>query len=162
MVESPPRRRNILLIVSLCLNIALLPVIGAIVIRALHHDGAIGSGGILAPRSVMAALPGEQAPIQKVIAAHTAKLRALRLESLRTRRQAFAVLAAPDYTPDKFTRALDRVRIADSALESESIAMMAQSLATLTPAERRAIVEKVRQRNRSWLFRVFRPRAARQ
>jgi len=161
MDQPAPRRRNILLILSLCLNVALLPVIAAIVIHALRHDGAIGSGGILAPRSVMAALPGEQAPIQKVIDAHTAKLRALRLESLRTRRQAFAVLAAPDYTPENFARALNRVRDADSALESESIAMMAQSLATLTPAERQAMVEKVRKRNRSWLFRLFRPRAPR-
>jgi uncharacterized membrane protein len=158
--KSPPRRRNIALIVSLCLNIVLLPVLAAVVIRAMHRDTAIGAGGVLAPRSVMAAIPAEQATIQKVIDAHGAKLRALRLQSLRMRKEAFAVFAAPDYTPEKFAAALNRVHDADSALEAESITMMAQSLAVLTPEERRAMADRVKQRNRSWLFRMFRPRAA--
>lgn len=158
--KSPPRRRNILLIVSLCLNIVLLPVLAAVVIRAMHRDTAIGAGGILAPRSVMAAIPAEQGAIQKVIDQHTAKLRALRQESIRTRKEAFAVLGAPTYTPEKFAVALNRVHDSDGALEAESIAMMAQSLATLTPAERQALVDRVKQRNRSWLFRTFRPRGS--
>ncbi len=155
---SPPRRRSWLLIVSLCLNIALVPVIAAVVIRALHRDTAIGSGGVLAPRSVMAAIPDERAPIQKVIDAHSAKITALRQASIRTRREAFAVLAAPDYTPEKFAAALAAVTDADHALEAESVAMMSDSLAKLTPAERAALVEKVRKRNRSWLWRMFKPK----
>ena len=154
----PPRRRSWLLIVSLCLNIALVPVIAAVVIRALHIDTEIGSGGVLAPRSLMAALPDQSAHIQKVIDAHTPKIRALRRESVRTRLDAFDLLASPGYTPDKMAAALSAVTAADGALERESVAMLGDTFAVLTPAERQAIVERVRRRNRSWLFRMFRPR----
>lgn len=157
-VPPPRRRRSWLLIVSLCLNIALVPVIAAVVLRALHRDTAVGSGGVLAPRSVMAAIPDERAHIQKVIDAHSAKILQLRQASIRTRREAFAVLAAPDYTPEKFAAALDAVTAADTALEAETIAMMGDSIAKLTPAERAALVEKVRKRNRSWLWRMFKPK----
>ncbi len=159
-LSPPPRpRRSWLLIVSLCLNIALVPVIAAVVIRAMHRDTAIGSGGVLAPRSLMTALPAQSGAIQKVIDAHTAKIRSLRAASLRARRESFAVLASPSYTPEQMSAALQAVTAADSALETESVAMMGDSIATLTPAERQAIVEKVRKRNNSWLFRMFRPRA---
>ena len=155
---QPKRRRSWLLIVSLCLNIALVPVIAAVVIRVLHRDTAIGSGGVLAPRSVQAAVPDERANIQKVIDAHSAKIRDLRAASVRARQRAFEVLAAPDYTPLKMALALAVVTATDNALETESVAMMGDSLATLTPAERAAMVEKVRKRNRSWLWRMFRPK----
>ena len=155
----PPRRRvSWLLIVSLCLNIALVPVIAAVVLRALHRDSEIGSGGVLAPLSVAAAIPDERVRIQKIVAAHAPKIVALRQQAALARRNAFNMLAAPDYTPEKLVAALAAVHAADGALEAESIAMMGDSLATLSPAERQAMVEKVRKRNRSWLFRMFRPR----
>jgi len=159
---KPRRRVSILLIVSLCLNIVLVPVVAAIVVRATHRATEIGAGGILAPRSVMAAVPAEQARIQKIIDAHTGKIRALRKDSVRARLAAFAALGASDYSSEKFSGALSQVAVADSALERESIAMMAESLATLTPAERKAIVEKVKRRNQSWFWRMFRPSAARE
>ena len=155
----PPRRRSWLLIVSLCLNIALIPVIAAVVVRATHRDTEIGSGGVLAPRTLMGALPAEAGAIQKVINAHTPKIRALRQDSAHARRDAFNSLAAPDYTPAKLQAALDRIHAADQALENESLAMMGDSIAVLTPAERAAIVDKIKRRNRSWFFRLFRPRA---
>lgn len=159
---KPRRAANILLIVSLCLNIALLPVIAAVVLRAVHRAGEIGAGGILAPRSVMTAIPAEAPQIQKIIDAHTPKIRALRAASVRTRTDAFAALAGSNYSADKFSSALERVATADSALERESIAMMADGLAVLTPAERQAMVKKIQKRNRSWFWRMFRGNAARQ
>jgi Spy/CpxP family protein refolding chaperone len=153
-----PRRRSWLLIISLCLNIALVPVIAAVVIRAMHVDTQIGSGGVLAPRSLMAALPDQRANIQKVIDAHTAKIRALRRDSVRTRMDAFELLGSPGYTPDRMAAAFAAITAADAALERESVAMLNDTLAVLTPAERQAVVERVRRRNRSWLFRMFRPR----
>ncbi|MEI9888728.1 MAG: periplasmic heavy metal sensor [Rhizomicrobium sp.] len=159
MSDTPPkRRRSWLLIVSLCLNIALVPVIAAVVVRALHRDTQIGSGGILAPRSVMAAIPSARGPIQKIVAAHSAKILKLREASAGARRQAFAALAAPDYTPAKLADALNAVTAADTALEAETVALMGESLSALNPAERAAMVEKVRKRNRSWLWRLFRPK----
>lgn len=159
-ILPPPRpRRSWLLIVSLCLNIALVPVIAAVVIRATHRDVQIGSGGVLAPRTLMTAFPSDAGKIQKVIDAHTPRIRALRRGSIDARRDAFRMLDAPGYTPEKMAKALDAVHDADTALEGESIAMMNDSLATLSPEERGALAEKVRKRNRSWLFRMFRPKA---
>ncbi len=158
---TPARRRvSWLLIVSLCLNIALVPVIAAVVMRALHRETEIGSGGILAPRSLMTAFPQERRAIQKVIDAHTPAIRTLRAGSVRTRIAAFEVLASPAYTPQKLTAALQTVTAADGALETESVAMLGESLAALTPEERAAIVKKVRKRNRSWLYRMFKPKLA--
>ena len=155
---APRPRRSWLLIVSLCLNIALIPVIGAVVVRAMHRDVQIGSGGILAPRSLINAFPSEGGKIQKVIAAHTPAIRERRHASVQTRIQAWQVLGASDYTPDKMAKALDAIHAADTALEGESLAMMNDSLAALTPDERMALVEKIRKRNRSWLVRMFRPK----
>jgi ABC-type thiamine transport system ATPase subunit len=72
------------------------------------------------------------------------------------------MLGASDYSPEKFAGALNQVAVADGALERESIAMMAESLATLTPAERQVMVDKVKRRNQSWFWRMFRHRAARE
>ena len=155
---APPRRHNWLLIVSLCLNVVLVALIATAIVRIAHRPMPIGGGGVLAPRSIMAALPGASGPIQKVIDAHAAKIRALRMASVQARRAAFRELSAPDYSPQKLAAALEAVRAADSALEAESIAMMRDSLNTLSPADRQTMVERVRARNRAWWFRMFRPR----
>jgi len=154
---APRPRRSWLLIVSLCLNIALVPVIAAVVVRAMHRDVQIGSGGILAPRSLIAAFPNEAGRIQKVIDAHTPKNRELRRASVQARRDAWLLLGSPGYTADAMAKALEAVHAADTALEGESVSMMSDGLAVLTPGERAAVVEKIRRRNRSWLFRMFRP-----
>ncbi len=155
---APRPRRSWLLIVSLCLNIVLIPVVAAVVMRALHRDVQIGSGGIMAPRSLIDAFPSEGGKIQKVIGAHTPSIKSLRHATVLARVQAWQLLGSPNYTPDKMAAALAAVHAADIALEAETLAMMNDSLATLTQAERTALVEKVRKRNRSWLFRMFRPK----
>jgi uncharacterized membrane protein len=156
---SAPRRASVLLIVSLCLNVLLIPVIAVIIFRAAHHVNAVGSGGVLAPRSVMAEAPAQKDRIETIIARHEPKIRALRAAAADARREAFRTLGAPDYTPDKFHKALAAVSDADSTLERENIAMMAESLATLTPQERADRVAHARGRFRLW--RPFRPRALR-
>lgn len=155
---APRPRRSWLLIVSLCLNIALIPVIGAVVVRALHRDVQIGTGGVLAPRSLANAFPAEGDRIQKVITAHTPTIKELRRAAVQTRMKAWQLLGSPDYRPDKMAKALEAIHTADTALEGESLAMMNDSIAMLSPDERTALVEKIRRRNRSWLFRMFRPR----
>jgi uncharacterized membrane protein len=156
-----PRHPSALLIISLCLNVLLIPIVAIVIFRAAHHVNAIGSGGVLAPRSVMAEASGESDRIAAIIARHEAKIRALRAAAGGARREAFTVLAAPDYTPGRFRQALAAVADADSALERESIAMMAESLATLTPKEREALVAHAKTRGRFWLWRAFRPRSMR-
>ena len=158
-IPVPPRRPSILLIVSLCLNIFLIPVLTTVVVRAVHRDGVVGAGGVLAPRSVIAAVPNERGRIQAIIDGHAPKIVALRSASVQARRQAFRTLAAADFSQDSFAKALSAVANADAALERENIAMMAQSLAALTPTERQSMV--TRTKVRSWFWRTFRPRPPR-
>jgi Spy/CpxP family protein refolding chaperone len=156
---SAPRRPSVLLIVSLCLNLLLIPVIAVVIFRAAHHINQIGAGGVLAPRTVMAETPAQSDRIAAIIAKHEPRIRALRAAAADARREAFRTLGAPDYTPDKFHKALAAVSDADSALERENIAMMAESLATLTPQERADLVTRARGRFRFW--RPFRQRGMR-
>ncbi|HLJ52999.1 MAG TPA: periplasmic heavy metal sensor [Rhizomicrobium sp.] len=156
---SAPRRPSVLLIVSLCLNVVLIPVVALIIYRAAHHMNQIGSGGVMAPRSVMAEAPAEHDRIDAIIARHEPKIRMLRAAAADARREAFRTLGAADYTQGKFDQALAAVAAADSALERENIAMMAESLATLTPKERAELVARVHNRLRFW--RPFQPRALR-
>jgi len=157
MDETRPRR-SWLLIVSLCLNLALNGGIAVAVYRLAHPDMSVGGGGPLSPKSVMAAFPDRQPAIAQVIAAHQAKILELRRAAAVARRDAFRELADPDYAPQKMAAAFKTVAAADAALEVESIGMMNDSLATLTPAERQALVDRVRKRNRSWFFHMMRRR----
>lgn len=156
-----PRKRNVLLIVSLCLSLLLLPVVAVVIYHAAHRGYEIGSGGVLAPRTIMRTIPDERARIEAIVAAHTPKIRTLRTASLRARRDAFATLSAPNYTPEKLRQSLDAVANADSALERENLAMMLESLAALTPAERATVVARTKARSRFWLWRLFQSRSPR-
>ena len=161
---APPtsRRRSVLLIVSLCLNLLLVPVVAVVIYHAAHRGYEIGSGGVLAPHTVMRAVPEKQAQIEAVVAAHTPKIRTLRAASVRARRDAFRALSSPDYTPEKFRQSLAAVASADAALERENLAMMSESLATLTPSERDTVVARTRARSRFWLWHLFQSRPPRQ
>jgi uncharacterized membrane protein len=162
MSEATPsvsRRPSVLLIMSLCLNVMLIPVIAVVIFRAAHHVNQIGSGGVLAPRTVMAEMPAERDRIDAIITRHEPKIRMLRAAAADARRDAFRTLGAADYTEDKLRKALAAVADADSALERENIAMMSESLATLTPQERAELVVRAHNRFRFW--HPFRQRAIR-
>jgi len=160
MDEAKPRR-NWLLILSLCLNVALVGGIAVVAWRIGHFDIFTGSGGPLAPRTVMAQFPDREPAIETIIAAHQARLADLRHNAATTRRDVFRLFASPDYTPQKMATALDAVATADVAIEREAIVMENESLATLSPAQRQALVERIKARNRSWLFRMFRRQGGR-
>jgi uncharacterized membrane protein len=156
MDDTPTRpRRSWLLIVSLCLNLALVGGIGVAVYRLAHLDTSVGVGGPLSPKSLAAAFPDRGPAIEQAIAAHQAKILSLRRAAGEARRAAFRELADPDYSPQKMDVALKATAAADAALESESIGLMNDSLSTLTPAERQTLVDRVKKRNRSWFFRMM-------
>jgi len=155
MDETKPRR-SWLLIVSLCLNLALIGAIAVVVWRVAHFDIAAGSGGPLSPRAVVAEFPDREPAVQTIIAAHRARMTDLRHAAALSRREVFRVLAAPDYTPQKMATALDSVAAADAAVEREAVGMTGESLATLSPEQRQAMVERLKARNRSWFFRMLR------
>lgn len=157
MTDTPARpRRNYLLVVSLCLNVALIGVIAGAIWRISHIDTSIGAGGPLAPHTVMAQFPARAPAISAIIDAHRKKLKELRHASVQARVVFFRALSAPDFDPKAMTQTLDAVAVADAALEAESLRMAGESLSALTAQERQALVDRVKKRNRSWPFRLLR------
>jgi uncharacterized membrane protein len=151
---APPPRRNILLIVSLCLNVVLVAMVLAGLWRALHPLSVL-QRGILSPYGLMREAPAERDRIRAIINAHAPKLNELRAASGAARMRAVNAIGSPSYSPDQLKQSLAAVSAADAALESEVVDTMAQSIATLSPDERKAVAARVERRNRSWLFRVF-------
>jgi len=156
--SAPPRRRSVLLIVSLCLNVALAAMIAIGIYNAVQRNRPRPPGGPLAPQALMAEVgPQERAKIQAVIDRHAARLRELRIEAAQARGAAFRIFEEPSFTPQDFSKALERVRAADTAWQDEAAKMTGESVAQLTPQERQAIAQKIRERAKP-AWRVFMPR----
>jgi Spy/CpxP family protein refolding chaperone len=153
-----PRRRSLALIVSLCVNVALIAFIALVLWRGAHIDRSVGAGGPLAPKSILAEFPGRTAAIDAVIAAHREKETALRAAAVEARRALGHVVASPAYTPEAMHKAFAAIAAADAALEADAVAMSDESLAALSPGERKTLVERLKRRNRSWLWRTFHQR----
>src|SRR6185437_1215242 len=125
---DPPRPwRNVLLVLSLCLNVALLAILGVGAVRLAAAAGRapfIGQpAGPLAPGQVMRSLsPERRGAVQAVVRRHRPELLRLRRAARDARQETFGVFAAPGFDNAAFAAALDRVRDADGALEDEAIA----------------------------------------
>jgi uncharacterized membrane protein len=157
-VRTSVRGRDILLIVSLCLNVALLAMIAVGIIAALRAPLRQPGSGPLAPQNVLAEVqPSEKPKIQAVIDAHAAKLRELRMEAAQARAAAFRIFAEPTFSPNDFAASLQRARDADVAVEDETVKQLSEMVAQLSPAERAAIADKVRARARP-MWRLFMPK----
>jgi uncharacterized membrane protein len=154
---APPPRRNILLIVSLCLNAALIAIVAIGLWRAAHPFAS--QRGILSPYGLMREVPAKRDQVQTILNSHTAELRALRVASGEARLRAVESLDAPDYSPERFAAALQAVGTADAALEAKLIDTMNESFAILSPEERKTVAATVRRRNRAWMFQAFGTRA---
>ncbi len=151
------RTRSTLLVMSLCLNVGLIALI-------LVGLGRVGRGfppppGMMAPGQIARGLPPRQREeILDIVAAHRPALQARRQAARRARLEAFRVFSSPGYSADDFTRALDQVRAADAALESEAVSVERDAVNVLTPAERARIAERVRaRRNRPFWRRLMPP-----
>lgn len=158
-VVVPKRQPSVLLIVSLCLNLALIGLIAITFMRTgmgrfEPHDGKVGLGA----QSLMRMVPAEQTKIQAIIDAHRPKMRELRHQAILARGESFRLLAAKDFKADDFAKSLASVDAADAALEAETMAVTAQSVAVLTPQERQDIAGKIQKPDRAELRRFFRRR----
>jgi uncharacterized membrane protein len=144
------RGRTIALVVSLALNVLLVGVIAVGVTRAVNRGFIVQPGGPLAPGAVMRVVSEARRPaIRDIQLRHRDAMRRDRQEARRARLEAFRLFGAPDYDRSAFDKALAQVREADGALEDEAIAMAKDVVATLTPEERKAVVERAR-RPRHW------------
>ncbi len=152
----PPRRRpSILLIVSLCLNLALIGLAAVMFMRSVQpHEPKAG----LSAQALMRMVPGEKDKIAGIIDAHHAHLHELRQQTMQARAELFAVLSAPDFDKAAFAKSIATVQSADAALEAENLKTTADAVAVLTPKERESVAGQVHKPNRSWLRRMFRKR----
>lgn len=157
---APKRQPSVLLIVSLCLNLALIGLIAIAYMRTgTHHFAGHESreGKVtLSAQALMRMVPGEEAKIQSILDAHRKQLRELRQHAMQTRAEAFSLLESRDFKADDFAKSLAAVQNADAALEAETMKVTAESVAVLTPAEREAVAGKVRKPDRAGLRRLFR------
>jgi uncharacterized membrane protein len=142
----PPRPwRNVVLVLSLCFNVALLAILGVSVVRlaaAANRAPFIAQpAGPLAPGQVMRSLSPERRPaVQAVMRQHRPALTRLRRVARDARQESFAVFSAPNFNNAAFAAALDKVRDADGNLEDEAIAQARDIVATLTPQERQKVI----------------------
>jgi uncharacterized membrane protein len=156
----PPRRRpSILLIVSLCLNLALIGLAAMMFMRTgmrglEPHEPKAG----LSAQALMRMVPGEKDKIAGIIDAHRAHLHELRQQAMQARADLFGVLSAPDFDKAAFAKSIATVQGADAALEAENLKTTADAVAVLTPKERESVADQVHKPSRSWLRRMFRKR----
>lgn len=150
MTETEPAlpgrrtRTNILLIVSLCANVALVAIVVMGLLSAARHAGVFAN---LSPQGLMADSSwDERARLRAVLDGHAARLKALRMTDLQARRALMQTLAASALDTSGFASALKSVRTADDALREEQEKVTVEFVSQLSPNERAAIAERVRRR----------------
>ncbi len=157
MSEAPVRQKpSLLLIVSLCLNVALLGVVGVTLWRSNERE--------LEPRAPKAGLsaqmlirmvPAEKAKIEAILSEHRPRLHALRGDAMQARVESFRLLTESNFDSAAFAKSLAQVQTADAALEAETMTITADSVAALTPRERALVAGKVQKPDRAWLKHFF-------
>jgi uncharacterized membrane protein len=148
MVVRPPKR-NVWLIVSLCLNLALVAVIVGGVINAMRNGHP--PPGLFGPHVLIDfASPDERVKIKAVMDAHAGKIEALKKADMAARQTAFAMFSGETLDPAAFEKALDAVDDADDAVRREEVRVVSESVAQLSPAERQALSDKARKRMKWW------------
>jgi uncharacterized membrane protein len=152
--SKPAGPSNVALIVSLCLNLLLIGIIATAMVRfAMHREltippeppgamaGGMGRGqmhAMLSPRTLMHVAPGKADKIAAVIGAHHGRIDTLRAGSLAARQDVMRLFAAPQFDKAAFDKALLRMQQADAALETEILAIVAETATNLSPEERKA------------------------
>jgi len=152
---APPKRSNVALVVSLCLNLILIGVIAMGLWRAHVMMMPPPEGpGMLAPQMLMRLAPAEADKIRGILQAHRDRLMQLHQAAMDARRAAHSAFLSPDYNQKAFDDALERVHQADAALEAERLKVVSESIATLTPEERRTLVAWTHDRGHGWRHRM--------
>jgi uncharacterized membrane protein len=155
--SMPKRKPSVLLIVSLCLNLALIGLIAIAFMRTgMRHFEPHGGKVTLSAQSLMRMVPAEQTKIQSIVDAHRKRIHELRQQAIQARVDAFRILESQDLKADDFAKALAAVQSADTALETETMKVTAESVAVLSQAERQTVAKQVRRPDRVGLRRFFR------
>jgi uncharacterized membrane protein len=151
--------RNVLLVLSLCLNVALIAILAVGVVRMAAANRVpfiTQPAGPLAPGQVLRSLSAERRQaLQAVLRQHRPALTELRQSARQARQETFKVFSAPQFDNAAFNAALERVSAADGALEDEAVAQVKDLVAALTPQERQKVIADRPQPRRSFLRRLM-------
>jgi uncharacterized membrane protein len=157
--NGPNPWRNVLLVLSLCFNVALIAILGVGAVRLATANRApfiAQPAGPLAPGQVLRSLsPERRQAVQAVMRQHRAALTELRQAARQARQQSFRVFSAPQFDNAAFNTALERVSAADGALEDEAVAQAKDLVAALTPEERQKVIANRPQPRRPFLRRML-------
>lgn len=167
---AQPRKWNVALIVSLCLNFLLAGALVVPVVRwslpfaaddrsssgfghGMHghgHGRGFGLGqGLLNPHVVMQVAPDKADAIKRILDAHRSKFLALRDAAMAARGDAASKLDANNFSQADFDRSLVAVRDADNALETEVLRTVSEFAGTLSAKERQAAIRNQMQDDRN-------------
>jgi uncharacterized membrane protein len=153
----PPRPNHLPLIISLCVNLLLAGVVAVPLVRfAMYgpmfgrppmHE-TFGQGAermqvrmMLSPRALMHAAPEKSDKIKSIIEAHHDKIAALRADSMAAHQKVVDVFSAPQFDKAAFAKSLAEMQAADAAFESEILKAVSETVAILSPEERRKAAE---------------------
>jgi Spy/CpxP family protein refolding chaperone len=147
VVTSERRRPSLLLIVSLCLNVAL--VAGAAMMFMRGFGFGFGPPprepkGVLSPVALMRMVPEESDKIQKIMDAHHARMHALRQVSMQARVGLMDALTAQNFDKAALDKAMLALEAADDALQAENLKATSESVAILTQAERESVADQLK------------------
>lgn len=156
----PNQWRNVLLVLSLCFNIALLAILGVGAVRVVTANRApfiAQPAGPLAPGQVMRSLiPERRQALRAIMLKHRDALVRLRQAARAARMESFRVFSSPQFDDAAFATALEKVSTADGALEDEAVAQAKDLVAALTPQERQKVIDnRVQPQRRPLLRRLF-------
>ena len=150
MSDVPQPRRSTALIISICLNIALIAMILAALASAFfrpfpHH----WEGGPLGLHAMMdIAAPQERARIEDIVERDRPQLKALADRARDARVAAYKIFAQANFSRDAYSKALDQARQANDALQAEVSAMMVDAAAQLSPEERQTLAAQAARKSR--------------
>jgi uncharacterized membrane protein len=144
MTEATPRR-NVGLIVSICLNVILIAMIAVGIARAWERQREMMLGHAFSANSIVAHLPPDRAAaVQKIVDAHSYKLGLLSDDAERSRLDARPIFTAQRFDAAAYAKAQERMLKTDQAFEAERMKQMAEIAAVLTSAERQSIADRAR------------------
>ena len=163
MSDRPSHAISAALIISLCINLVLVGILGMAAYRIATHQPVFplmapqppgpgaGPGNapgdriavrrVLTPRIYMAVAPDKAGAIRDVVKAHRDRIEALRTESMAARREVMRLFGEPTLDKAAFDRALTRMRAADIALGDEALKVASESSALLSPEDRQKVLQ---------------------
>lgn len=146
--ETPRRKRSVLLIISLCVNLFLIGVVVVGTLGALQRRFEARPGGSpLLPQNVMQHLPeAERGKVREVMAAHAARYAELNRDLRAAKRDVFRAFTAEPYDEAEFRRTMAAVVAAQQALGAELGEVIVEMTGRLTPEERARIAADARRR----------------